>query len=289
MDQPLFCGVCTALVTPFLNGEINYPMVGVLLQRQMDAGIKAVVLAGTTGESATLSDEETFELVRFSKAYVGNRMLIIAGTGSNSTEHAIEKSIAAEKAGADALLIVSPYYNKATSDGLVAHYAAIANAVKLPIILYNVPSRTGLDMPVSVYQKLSAIPNIAGVKEAINDPGKILRIRSNCPAHFHIWAGNDEITVPFISVGANGVISVVSNLFPEETAYMTDSALDGDFATAAAIQRRMLPWTEFLSCEVNPIPVKAAMEAMGLDCGIGRLPLTKLSEQNQSRLNALLK
>lgn len=289
MDQPLFSGVCTALVTPFLNGQINYPMLAVLLQRQIDAGIKAVVLAGTTGESATLLDEETTELVKFSKAYVGNKILIIAGTGSNSTEHAILKSREAEKAGADALLIVSPYYNKSTPDGLIAHYTAIAQAVKLPIILYNVPSRTGMDMPVSVYQQLSAIENIAGVKEAMNDPSKILKIRAYCPNQFHIWAGNDEMTTAFMSLGAKGVISVISNLFPEEIAYMTDCALNGDFETATAIQRQMLPWTEFLSCEVNPIPVKAAMKALGYDCGIGRLPLTSLRETNQVRLQELLK
>lgn len=288
MSKPLFTGVCTALVTPFIHGQINYPMLRILLQRQMDAGITAVVLAGTTGESATLSEEETTQLIRISKDYVGDKMLIIVGTGSNSTKHAIEKSINAQKAGADALLIVSPYYNKATPDGLVAHYTAIAESVNLPIILYNVPSRTGIDMPVSVYQRLSGISNIVGVKEAINDPSKILRILSSCPKQFHVWSGNDEMTVPFVSLGAKGVISVISNLFPEETAYMTDAATDGDFDTAAALAKRMLPWTEFLSCEVNPIPVKAAMEALGLDCGIGRLPLTKLSFEHQMQLQKLL-
>ncbi len=287
MEKPLFIGVCTALVTPFLNGRINYPMVKILLQRQLDAGIPAVVIAGTTGESATLTDDETVDLIRFSKEYVGNRMQIIAGSGSSSTAHAIEKSVAAEKAGADALLIVSPYYNKATPDGLVSHYAAIAKAVACPIILYNVPSRTGQDIPLTVYQRLAAIPNIVGVKEAINDPAKILRIKAHCPARFQVWAGNDEMTVPFMSVGASGVISVISNLFPEETAYMADAALDGDFDTAAAIQIKMLPWTEFLSCEVNPIPVKAAMATLGLDCGIGRLPLCELTAAHQRQLKLL--
>lgn len=288
MSEKRFSGVCTALVTPLLGNKINYPMLRILLQRQIDAGIRSVVLAGTTGESATLSDAETTELIQYSRAYAGSKLQLIAGTGSNSTSHAIEKSISAERAGADALLVVSPYYNKATPDGLVAHYTAIAEAVKLPIILYNVPSRTGLDMPVSVYQKLSKIPNIAGVKEAVNDPSKILRIRAYCPTRFQIWAGNDEMTVPFISVGADGVISVISNLFPEETAYMTDAALDGDFEIAAAIQMKMLPWTEFLSCEVNPIPVKAAMAAIGYDCGIGRLPLTELGPENKMRLRELV-
>ena len=288
MSKPLFTGVCTALVTPFANGEVNYPMLKVLLQRQIEAGISAVVLAGTTGESATLSDEETKELIRIGKSYVGDQMLIIAGTGSNSTAHAIQKSMDAEKAGADALLIVSPYYNKATPDGLIAHYTAIAGSVSLPIILYNVPSRTGLDMSAAVYQKLSALSNIVGVKEAINDPLKILKIQTACPEHFSIWAGNDEMAVPFLSLGARGVISVISNLFPKETVYMTNAAINGDFGTAASLAKQMLPWTQFLSCEVNPIPVKAAMEAMGLDCGPGRLPLTKLSFEHQIQLQKLL-
>ena len=288
MNQPLFTGVCTALVTPFLDGKVNYPMLAVLLQRQLDAGIRSVVLAGTTGESATLSDEEAVSIVKFSKEYAGDRMLIIAGTGSNATDHAIRNSIAAQNAGADALLIVSPYYNKTTPDGLVAHYRAIAKAVRIPIILYNVPSRTGLDMPVTVYQRLAEISNIAGVKEAINDPGKILRIQAQCPERFQIWAGNDEMTVPFISVGAKGVISVISNLFPQETAYMAAAALDGDFDTAANLQTKLLPWTDFLSCEVNPIPVKAAMAAFGYDCGIGRLPLTELSPAHQLQLQRMM-
>ncbi|MBE6917554.1 MAG: 4-hydroxy-tetrahydrodipicolinate synthase [Ruminococcaceae bacterium] len=288
MEKPLFTGVCTALVTPFLNGRINYPMVNILLQRQIDAGISAVVIAGTTGESATLTDDEIAELIRYCKAFAGSKMLIIAGSGSNSTAHAIEKSVAAENAGADALLIVSPYYNKATPDGLVSHYAAIAKAVTCPIILYNVPSRTGQDIPLTVYQRLAAIPNIVGVKEAINDPAKIMKIKAYCPARFQVWAGNDEMTVPFMSIGAAGVISVISNLFPEETAYMADAALDGDFDTASALQIKLLPWTEFLSCEVNPIPVKAAMTALGLDCGTGRSPLTELNAAHQRQLKLLI-
>lgn len=288
MNQQLFSGVCTALVTPFLDGKINYPMVAVLLQRQIEAGIEAVVLAGTTGESATLSDDETVELIKYAKNYVGNRMLIIAGTGSNCTQHAIRKSITAQQAGADALLIVSPYYNKATPDGLIAHYTAIANAVHLPIILYNVPSRTGLDMPVSVYEQLAKIPKIVGVKEATNDVGKILKIRAKCPSHFHIWSGNDEMTVPFISLGAKGVISVISNLFPDEMSLLTEAALNGDFDSAAAIQCELFPWTEFLSCEVNPIPVKAAMAELGFDCGAARLPLTNLSRDHHALLKSLL-
>ncbi len=288
MKTPLFTGVATALVTPFMESKINFPMLQVLLNRQMDAKIPAVVLAGTTGESATLSDAEKVELFHYGKSVTGARMQIIAGTGSNNTAHAIALSIAAEKAGCDGLLIVSPYYNKATEEGLVQHYTAIANAVSLPIILYNVPSRTGVDIPVSVYQRLAKIPNIIGVKEATTDIGKILRIRALCPKNFYVWCGNDNLTVPVLSLGGKGVISVLSNLLPTEMNLLTRAALDGDFDTAAAWQCRLLPWTDFLSCEVNPIPIKAAMARSGYDCGIGRLPLCPLTAEHQIGLSKLL-
>lgn len=287
MREPLFTGVCTALVTPFLNGKINFPMLNILLQRQMEAGVSAVVLAGTTGESATLSDEEKLALFKAAKEFAGDKIRIFAGTGSNDTRHAIELSTAAQEVGADGLLIVSPYYNKATPDGLVAHYSTIAENVDLPIILYNVPSRTGVDMPVSVYTRLAQIPNIAGIKEASTDIGKILQIRARCPGDFSIWAGNDHMTVPVLSLGGKGVISVISNLFPEQMNLMTYAALDGDFDTAAALQCHMLPWTDFLGCEVNPIPIKAAMARFGYDCGPGRLPLTPLSPAHQKLLEEL--
>ena len=174
MKKPLFSGACTALVTPFLDGKVNYPMMEILLRRQIQNGIRAVVVCGTTGESPTLSDAEKLELFRKCKEYAGDECLIIAGTGSNCTEHSVSLSIAAEKCGADALLVVSPYYNKATPDGLVAHYTAVAQAVKIPVIIYNVPSRTGVDIPVSVYKRLSVIPNMLGVKEASNDITKVL-------------------------------------------------------------------------------------------------------------------
>jgi 4-hydroxy-tetrahydrodipicolinate synthase len=188
MKQPVFTGVCTALVTPFINGAVNYPMMQQLLRQQIDAGISAVVISGTTGEASTLSDDEKLNLFAYSKAYVKDSCTVIAGTGSNSTDHAVNLSQAAEEAGADALLVVSPYYNKATTDGLVAHYMSIAHAVSVPIIIYNVPSRTGVDIPVSVYKRLSAIPNIAGVKEASTDITKVARIRNECGNNFHIWA-----------------------------------------------------------------------------------------------------
>ena len=203
MKQPLFTGACTALVTPFLGGKVNYPMMEQLLRRQIDAGIEAVVICGTTGESATLSDCEKLELFRRAKAYVGDSCLIIAGTGSNCTEHAAALSRAAEGAGADALLVVTPYYNKATPEGLLAHYSAVAGAVHIPVIAYNVPSRTGVDIPVEVYDRLSRIPNLAGVKEASSGISKIAKLCAACP-DFPVWSGNDDQAVAVMSLGGQG-------------------------------------------------------------------------------------
>lgn len=285
MKKPLFTGACTALVTPFLEGKINYPMMDQLLKRQIDAGIKAVVIAGTTGESPTLSDEEKLTLVRRCKDYVGNRCLIIAGTGSNNTAHSVALSVAAEEAGADALLIVSPYYNKATPQGIYLHYLSICNAVSIPVIVYNVPGRTGLDIPVSVYSQLASISNIAGVKEASTDITKIIRIRNACGPDFAVWSGNDDQIVPAMAVGGSGVISVLSNLYPLQTQAMCDAALSGDFKTASNIQCQFLPLIDSLFSEVNPIPVKAAMNELGYDCGGCRLPLCPMQPD---KLKALI-
>ena len=288
MKKPLFTGACTALVTPFLNGEVNYPMLQRLIQRQINAGIEAIVLCGTTGEASTLTDSEKLKIFEKAKEYAEDHCLVIAGTGSNCTAHAIALSKAAERCGADALLIVSPYYNKATPDGIFAHYAAIAQEVNIPIILYNVPTRTGLDIPVSVYKALSAIPNILGVKEASTDLGKILAIKAECPNDFSVWSGNDHLTVPIISIGGQGVISVVSNVFPELTQAMAKAALDGDFDTAAALQIELQPLTAALFSQVNPIPVKAAMKLLGYDCGGCRLPLTTASDDVIKNLKSIL-
>lgn len=286
MKQPLFTGACTALVTPFFENKINYPMLQQLLARQITAGVGAVVLAGTTGEAPTLSDEEKIDLFRKGKAYADNRCLVIAGTGSNCTQHAVELSQAAQEAGADALLVVSPYYNKATQDGLYAHYLSIAHAVTIPVIIYNVPSRTGVDIPVSVYRRLSRVPNIIGVKEASTDITKILKTRVACAPDFYIWSGNDDMTVPIISLGGQGVISVTSNVCPAEITAMCHAALDGDFDTAADLQCKLQPLSELLFCEVNPIPVKAAMKLIGYDCGSCRLPLTEPSKEAYGRLSS---
>lgn len=283
MIKPLFSGVCTALVTPFLDGKVNYPMMDMLLRRQIEAGVKAVVICGTTGESPTVSDDEKLELFRRCKEYVNDDCLIIAGTGSNSTQHAVELSREAEKCGADALLVVSPYYNKATDDGLVAHYLSIANSVQIPVIVYNVPSRTGVDIPVSVYKRLARIPNIAGIKEASASITKIAQIRSECP-DLCIWSGNDDMIVPTMSLGAQGVISVLSNVVPAQTNAMVTAALNGDYKLAASLQCGLMPLIKLLFCQVNPIPVKSAMKLIGYDCGGCRLPLTTLSAENQKNM-----
>lgn len=284
MNKPLFTGTCTALVTPFLDGRVNYPMLELLLRRQIDAGISTVVVCGTTGEASTLSDSEKLEILRRCKKYAGSECMIICGTGSNNTAHAMALSREAEENGADALLVVSPYYNKANEDGLVAHYMSIAHAVRIPTILYNVPGRTGLDMPVSVYKRLSIVPNIAGVKEASTDITKISRIIGQCPPSFSVWTGNDDLIVPAVSLGAQGVISVLSNILPEETDIMVEAALSGDLDTAAQLQRDLQPLIELLFCEVNPIPVKEALKQIGYDCGGYRLPLTEMKRENKDKI-----
>lgn len=288
MKQPFFSGACTALVTPFLEGHVNFPMLQRLLYRQVESGISAVVICGTTGESATLTNAEKIQLFTNAKEFVGDACRIIAGTGSNCTASAVALSQAAEDAGADGLLVVTPYYNRATPTGLTAHYAAIAEAVHIPVIAYNVPSRTGVDIPVAVYKELTQIPNMAGVKEASTDISKIAKIRAACP-DFPIWSGNDDQAVAVMALGGKGVISVLSNVAPMETQAMAMAALDGDFDTAAALQLEMLPLIEALFSEVNPIPVKAAMKLLGYDCGDCRLPLTEISQINLQLLKKVLR
>lgn len=289
MNTPLFTGVCTALVTPFSDGQVNFPMLETLLQRQMDAGIRAIVLCGTTGESPTLSDEEKYKIFQYAKTYCGSRCTLLAGTGSNSTAHAVELSRRAEDAGADGLLVVSPYYNKATPDGLYKHYQAIADAVRIPIVLYNVPSRTGVDIPTEVYVRLSALPNIAGVKEASADITKAARTLAVCPDSFSLWTGNDPMTVPVMALGGAGVISVASNVAPVRMKAMADATLSGSYQQAARIQRDLLELMDALFCAVNPIPVKCAMKLLGYDCGECRMPLTALLPEQEKRLKTILK
>ncbi len=288
MKNIVFSGVGTALVTPFLDDKINYPLMEQLLRRQIDAGVDAVILSGTTGEAPTLSDHEKIELFKRGKAFAGNHCKIIAGTGSNSTMHAVTLSRAAQEVGADALLVVAPYYNKGNPEGLCAHFTAIADAVDIPVIIYNVPSRTGVDIPVSVYQQLSNVPNIVGVKEASADITKNARTLAACGREFCVWAGNDDQIVPVISLGGQGVISVLSNICPRETVAMTNAALAGDFETAGALQCQLMELIGLLFCEVNPIPVKYAMGSIGFDCGSCRLPLGQLSAAHKLQIDTFL-
>ncbi|MBE6949905.1 MAG: 4-hydroxy-tetrahydrodipicolinate synthase [Ruminococcaceae bacterium] len=286
MKRPLFTGLCTALVTPFAGDRVNYAMLETLIRRQIDAGVDAIVLAGTTGESPTLTTEEKLEIFRRGVETAAGDCKIIAGTGSNCTANAVSLSRAAQGLGVDGLLVVTPYYNKATQPGLVKHYAAIAESVELPVIAYNVPSRTGVDISVNTCRELARIDNIVGIKEAGGDISKVAKILASC--ELPVYSGNDDQTVAIMALGGLGVISVASNVIPEEMNALVKAALAGDFPKAAAFQRKLLPLMELLFCQVNPIPVKAAMAMIGFDVGGCRMPLDDLTAQNARRLRECL-
>lgn len=286
MKKPLFEGLCTALVTPFAEGKINFPMVDRLIRRQMEAGVRAIVLAGTTGESPTLTDEEKLELFRRGVETADGKCQIIAGTGSNDTDHAIELSQKAQEIGVDGLLVVTPYYNKTTQNGLVAHYRAIAQAVELPVIVYHVPSRTGMDMTMETCRRLAEIPNIAGIKEASGSISRVAHIIAENGSDLPVWSGNDDQTVPVMALGGHGVISVASNVMPAEMNAMVLAALRGDYEMAALIQHKLLPLMDLLFSRVNPIPVKAAMKHVGFDVGPGRMPLEPADQELEGCLKA---
>lgn len=279
MRTPLFTGACPALVTPFHeSGSIDYDAFAKLIDHQIAAGVDAVCVCGTTGESATLSVQEHEELVDFCVRHVDHRVKVIAGTGSNNTAAAITLSRNAQKLGADGLLIVTPYYNKTTQIGLVQHYKTIADQTDLPILLYNVPSRTGISFTADTYAKLAQIPNINGVKEASGNLSLIIHTRKRCPDDFYIWSGNDNQVVPMMALGAQGVISVASNIVPEIMVLMSHLCLSGHFPEAAKLQIEYASLFDALFSEVNPIPVKAAMELFGMCSGHVRLPLCRISQ-----------
>ena len=288
MKQPVFTGTCTAVVTPFTDRGVNYDVLAALLDRQLAAGVEAVVLCGTTGEAAAMTEAEQLAVIRWGADYLRGRMTVIAGTSSNCTAHAVDLSRAAEEAGAGAVLVVTPYYNKATPRGLTLHYTAVADAVGIPVIAYNVPSRTGVDLPLSVCEALSAHPNINGVKEASGDLAKISRILGRFGEDFHVWSGNDDQNVPILSLGGQGVISVLSNVCPGEVHDMVSAAHRGDFRAAAAEQNRLMPLIDALFCEVNPIPVKAALDLLGFDVGTPRLPLCPMEPEPRRALRSCL-
>ena len=287
MKHTIFTGAAVALVTPFsADGSVNYDELARLIDFQIENGTDALVIAGTTGESSTLSEQEHIEVIRFAVAYTKHRVPVIAGTGSNDTSTAVMLSKEAEAAGADALLLVTPYYNKTTQNGLYLHYKTIAESVKLPIILYNVPSRTGLSIDVATAARLSEIDNIAAMKDAVGNITYTANLIEACGDKLDVYSGNDDQIVPMMSLGAKGVISVLANICPKETHDMTAAALAGDFKTAAALQLRYLKLIHALFCETNPIPVKEAVNRMGYAAGPCRMPLCAMSEKNAEALAA---
>ena len=288
MKKPVFEGTATAIVTPFKDGTIDFDVFRQLLERQISAGIDAIVVCGTTGESATLSDQEKLDLIACAIQYTAGRCKIIAGTGSNNTAHAIGLSRVAASMGADALLLVTPYYNKCTQDGLIRHFSDIADAAGIDCIIYTVPSRTGMDVTAETCKKLSAHPLLNGIKEASGSISKAARIRNVCGDDFFIWSGNDDQTVPLMSLGAKGVISVLSNVRPEKTVQMTHLCLSGNVLQAGKMQTELMDLIDALFCEVNPIPVKKALELEGTSVGLPRMPLTELSVKNTARLKSAL-
>jgi len=289
MKEPIFQGVCTAIVTPFTDtGAVDFPTFEALIDRQLEAGVEAICVCGTTGESATLTPKEHHDLVEACVARVAGRAKVVAGTGSNSTATALTLSQEAQALGADGLLLVTPYYNKTTQAGLIRHYEYIADRVDLPIILYNVPSRTGLSCAPETYEALSHHPNINGVKEASGDFSLIARTRALCGEELNIWSGNDDQTVPLMAMGGRGVISVYSNLLPERMVRLARLCLQGDFAGAAALQAQEQALMDALFIEVNPIPVKAALELAGVASGRLRLPLCAISQPHLALLRTAM-
>ena len=286
MKQTIFTGMATAMVTPMTPEGVDYEALGRFVDFQLSQGIHALVAVGTTGESATLSPDERKEVIRFTIDRVAGRVPVIAGTGTNNTQHAIEYSVDAAKAGADALLVVTPYYNKATQNGLIAHFTAIADKVDKPIILYNVPSRTGCNLLPATVEKLAEHPNIAAIKEASGNMGQVVELFARCGDKLDVYSGEDGLTVPILSMGGKGTISVLSNVVPKEAVAMTNAFFAGDVAEAARLQCRYLNLINLLFCEVNPIPAKAAVSAMGFGKEYIRLPLTPMEEGNRAKLLA---
>lgn len=287
----IFEGAGVALITPFYpNGEVNFDKLRELLEEQIAGGTDAIISCGTTGESSTMSHEEHVEVVRFTCEVVNGRIPVIAGAGSNSTREAVHLSQEAERAGADGLLLVTPYYNKATQNGLIAHYTAIAESVKIPILLYHIPGRTGVTMTPSTIVKLCRdVPNIVGVKEASGNFSAIAEIMNMADGCVDLYSGNDDQIVPLLSLGGKGVISVLSNIAPQKTHEICRTYLDGDVKKSCELQLQAIPLINALFCEVNPIPVKAALNLMGKEAGPMRLPLTEMELKNQERLAKAMK
>ena len=290
MKKTVFTGSGVAIVTPMhQDGTVNFEELGRVLEFQIENGTDAIIICGTTGESATLNHEEHCQVIRYAIEKVNHRIPVIAGSGSNDTAYAIELSQEAEKMGADALLVVTPYYNKTTQAGLVAHFTAMAEAGGIPVIMYNVPSRTGLNIAPETALELSKHPLINGIKEASGNISQVAKIAQLCGDELNIYSGNDDQVVPLLALGGKGVISVVSNVKPELVHNCCKAFFDGDTAKARQLQLEMLPLADALFCEVNPIPVKYAMNVLGWEAGECRLPLVEPSEAHKEYIEKALR
>lgn len=286
---PVFSGSCTAIVTPFSENGVDYERLKKNIDFQYENGSAALVICGTTGEAATLSENEQEEMLRFSVRYNAGRMKLIAGIGCNDTVKALHRAENARFAGADAVLMVTPYYNKSTQKGLIEHFTYVADRVDIPMILYNVPSRTGIGLEAQTYKTLSQHPNINGVKEASGNIAAAAHVRSLCGDDLYIWSGNDSDTVPLMALGALGVISVASNIVPAVVAKLCTLCLDGDFKAATELYGKYSALFSALFIETNPIPVKTAMQLLDIDSGLMRLPLTAMGEENKAALRAAMR
>ncbi len=285
MKNTIFTGAGVAITTPFnLDGTINYEGLATNIDYQIDNGTDAIIICGTTGESSTMTDEEHKECIKFAVEHTNHRIPVIAGTGSNDTRYAIELSVEAEKLGADGLLLVTPYYNKTTQTGLLNHFTIIANSVNIPIILYNIPGRTGMNIAIETLEKLAHHKNIVAVKEASGNISYTAQVFAACGDLLDVYSGNDDMIVPIMSLGGKGVISVLSNILPKETHEICQLCLDNNFKKAGELQIKYLELINSLFCEVNPIPVKEAMTQLGMAAGACRMPLTKMTDTNLARL-----
>ena len=282
--KTIFKGVCTALITPFKNGEIDYKSLKKIINFQIEQGVDALLINGTTGESATLTECEKRELISFAVREVGGKVPLIAGTGSNSTQKALHLSQFARDVGIDAVLVVTPYYNKASADGLIKHYETIADSIDIPLILYNVPSRTGVNIPLSVYDKLANHDNIVAVKEASPSISDFAKLSQKCSDRLVLYSGNDDLIMPTLALGGDGVISVLSNILPKEVGEICKLWFVGKTKEATALQLKLLPLINAIFSEVNPIPIKALMSHMGFCKEEYRLPLYPMDEDKKKIL-----
>ena len=289
MKKTIFKGAGVAIITPFTEDGVNYDELGRIIEDQIANGTDAIIITGTTGESSTMSDEEHKEAIRYTVEKVNKRIPVIAGTGSNETSYAIQLSKYAEEVGADGLLLVTPYYNKATQKGLIAHYTAIADAVNIPIILYNVPSRPGVTIQIPTFVERAKHPNIVAVKEASGNLSAVAKIRHAVGDALDIYSGNDDQIVPILSLGGKGVISVLSNVTPKKTHDICQLYFDGKVEESAKLQIELIDLIDALFCEVNPIPVKVAMRMLGYEAGPLRLPLCEMEPAHEEQLRQALK